>query len=353
MPPASRRRKLSPSAPVNATLLFDKARSPASAFSPVPVAEATTYYPFVFARDEAGDVSVLFGNALYNPNVTPPVVSALSAAPASPTAISVSLQSFDAVGVAAACVYLSLLDASLAAPPAPNAQDILAVGDVVSPSGTSAVTRCHSPVPGALSGTARYRVFTAVADAAGNTAVAQVDANTLDDALPAFDSFVVSPGGCNAIVTWAASDPGPHGRVSAVHLLCTADPAAPTPEQTRDLATLSSPSAAASATLAPPPAYLDSHVYGVAEDATFTFGNPANRLSAVAHGAIPVPTVFGGAFDQAGAEDSVAATVDAVHAQAGPVRVFLYLYTDSAPATDAEIYATATGGSAYVDAAPV
>lgn len=334
-------RTIAPGEHLDIAATFHEAHDPADAFSAEPIAEARTYHPFVFYRDAESNAVVQYGAPLYNPDVTPPAFDAGPAFVSSTAAsIAVSQSISDAVGVAEARAYVSLLDASLDPVTVPTAGEVLAHGDAVSPSGVSTILNYHSGDNAAkpLLDTARYRVYVAAADAAGLTAQGSVDARTLDGAPPVVDLLTVrgDEGTSNAVVSWETSDAGPHASVTAVHVQCTSSAVAPTADQVRDSATGSFSLANSSAVFGNVPAHLDTRVYAVAEDDAAAFGNPENRLSAVAQGAILAPSVaVGPAYSQlpGGTTVEMASVADGIQAESGPVNVRMVLFnaTDPSP----------------------
>jgi hypothetical protein len=320
---------------------FATAHDPDNSFAPEPVREARTYHPFVLYTDMESNFTLAYGNPLFNPDVTAPVfLRPLEFVSATGSSITVSHELFDAVGLTDVRAYVSLLDGS----GSPALQDVLARGAVVSASGPSTITNYHSPdgLAKPLVDTARYRVHVAATDAAGLTVTAHVDANTLDDRPPLIDSFSVS-GVANtgdASITWSASDPGPHGAVTAVHVLATSLTSVLGAEQVRASATASFAQASGSTTITNIPAYFDTVVHAVAEDGAASFGNGANRLSSVARGVIPVPVVNSSIVefsqDPASSDVRLAFVPDGITAAVGPVVVRLVLIDTSYPFTPSE-----------------
>lgn len=328
-------RTIEANASVDQAVSFATAHDPANSFAAEAVREARTYHPFVFYRDAEGNVTIRYGEDIYNPDVTPPSVDAPpELASAAVDELGVSCAFSDAVGVASARAYVSLMAADGTTPEAtPVAAEVLAQGDPVSASGASAVASYHSAgAAQPLLHTARYRVFVAAEDAAGNASeVAHFDASTLDGADPVFDAFSLGDGGgSNVEVAWAASDAGPHAAVSAVHLVSSAADlgAAATPEYVRDNSSLTTAQASGTAVFYNVPAYETSHLYGVAEDSASAFGGAANRLSAVASDAVPVPAVTAPAAFYQVFSASVRAAGAAVDAASGPVTARLVVFKD-------------------------
>ena len=333
---------------------FSVAHDPGNSFAAEPVAEARTYHPFVFYRDAESNAVVQYGAALFNPDVTPPVFDAgPSLASATATSITVSNAISDAVGVADARAYVSLLDGSLDPITVPTESDVLAHGDVIAAVGSSTLLNYHSGDNSAkpLLDTARYRVYVTATDAAGLRVSDNIDAATLDGAPPLVDAFSVAgdPGTSNAVVAWSASDAGPHARVTAVHVYSSSNDLSLTPAQVRDFATESFALSNSTAVFGNVPAYLDTHVYAVAEDDAASFGNGSNQLSAVSRGSIAVPVVgVGPAYSQLPTSRTVemASVTDGIDAEAGPVRLRLVMFNaaDPSPAlTPAESNAVFAG----------
>lgn len=283
---------------VDIAMTFSQAHDPGNAFAEENIAEARTYYPFVFYRDAEGNSVLQYGATITNPDVTAPDFDEGPAfVSATTNAITISKTITDAVGVTEAKAYVSMLDGNGAPLAVPTEAQVFQFGDAVSATGDSDLLNYHSDnnVARPLEHTARYRVYVAARDAAGNSVSgAAVDAYTLDDTPPSVDTLAVARAGMgDTAVEWTASDAGPHGSVTNVYVrVASSEDLVPTAEDVRTSPTLTSTSAASSSTFMDPvAAYLDTRVYAVAEDDAASFGNVANLLSTVATAVLPVPVV--------------------------------------------------------------
>jgi hypothetical protein len=200
----------------------------------------------------------------------------------------------------------------------------------VETSATAAVTEYHSSGSARpLEHTAKYRIYVAAEDAAGNVGpVAVVDARTEDSTPPRITSLsaAVAPGTSNVTASAVAADDGPAASITAIHLLCTPVSGAYTPEQVASTATARFFSATtATATFSNVPAYLPSHVYAVCADNAAEFGSPANLLSQVAAADVPVPQVTGASFHQIAARNISVASGARFDPRANPTRIGIFV----------------------------
>lgn len=174
---------------------------------------------------------------------------------------------------------------------------------MVDTSAIAAVTEYHSSgsaLP--LEHTAKYRIYVAAEDAAGNVGpVSSVDARTKDSTPPRVTSLsaTVAPGTSNVTVNATAADDGPAASITAIHLFCTSISGSYAPEQVLSNATARfDNSTSATATFSNVPAYLPTRVYAVCTDNAAEFGAPFNLLSLVASAEVAVPQVTGASFEQ-------------------------------------------------------
>lgn len=329
--------------PANADLdipvLFSVAYDPSDLSAPpVSVVEAVTYYPFVFYQDAESNATLEFPPQIDNPDVTPPFFTSdpvfLSA---TATTVDVSYAMEDAVGITLTKAYVTLLDEGEEPIVVPDATTVLTQGDTVSASGTVTLENYHSTgAAQPLLHTGKYRAYIASTDAGtfgtpNVSAVSNVDVVTLDGAEPTIDVLeIVSDGFSNAVVSWEASDEGPHGDVSAVHILSTSNalPSNVAPSNVlSNVDTIAFYDSNASATFSNVPAYESTFIYAVAEDTASDFGNGSNLLSAVTSNVMNVPAFSNPVvFSQSNASYHVEFADANVDVDAGPVQAYLVLY---------------------------
>jgi hypothetical protein len=196
----------------------------------------------------------------------------------------------------------------------------------VETSAIAAVAEYHSSGSARpLEHTAKYKIYIAAEDAAGNAGlVASVDARTKDSTPPRISSLsaAIAPGTSNVIANAVADDDGHAASVTAIHLLCTSIPGAYTPEQGVSNATSRFLSATtATATFSNVPAYLPSRVYAVCADNAAEFGAPLNLLNPVAAAEVPVPQVTGASFEQITGRNISVASGARFDPRANPTRI--------------------------------
>jgi hypothetical protein len=243
----------------------------------------------------------------------------------------------DAVGISVTKAYITLLDGAEEPIVAPDAATVLAQGDTVPSSGTVTLENYHSMGSAQpLLHTGKYRAYIASRDAGtfgtpNDSAVSNLDVITLDGAEPTVDVLVIAGDGLsNAIVSWEASDEGPHADILAVHVLSTSNALSSnvTPfNVATDLGAVTFSNSNASATFSNVPAYKSTFNYIVAEDTASYFGNGSNLLSAVASNVMNVPALSNPVvFSQSNISYYIEFGEANVDVDAGPVQAYLVLY---------------------------
>lgn len=171
--------------------------------------------------------------------------------------------------------------------------------------------------------------------------VVSFDARSLDTAVPTLDTFTVAYSGCNADITWSASD---LSGITAVHLAETSEFWNPTPQDVVDNADfVGGPSG--NTVLSATPSWCNTYVFGTAEDKATQYGQPQNLLSTVSSFVLNAPSnVDVNAFSQTVDLYEVTATAFDVEADAG-VTVYYTLFPEGSEPLDPESHSNTVFGN--------
>lgn len=320
----------------NVPFVFDVAYNPSDLGIPGSiVAEAQAYWPFSLYVDAESNMTLLYGTVpILNPDVTAPTfISSAEVIGFTETTYDLAVDMFDAAGIAAARVFVTELDADLNPVTVPDVFTIIQQGDHIEFDGITTLSNSHSNGSVApLVHTNKYRAFIAAIDAGiygavNYSAVSNVDFVTLDLTPPTVDAFdMVTDGTSNAVVSWQASDAGPHGSVTQVHIVSTSN--ALTPEEAKahpDTWTFYGD--AGSETFSNIPAYEPTNIYVYAEDNASEFGGSSNITGNVSSNVFNVPEyVTDVEFSRRGTSYVVDSPSFIVEADCGEIQSYLVIY---------------------------